>query len=107
MAEMLKQINPEWKSRIRFTDKTISVNWSDESEHFESQFGLKLADRLSRKLYRSQMSSLAGAETMLTNAGFDDSTIDVTRIVTNMDRRIIDNFKRNTGLPEPRDPEIE
>jgi len=107
MAEMLKQINPEWKSRIRFTDRTISVNWSDESEHFESQFGLKLADRLSRKLYRSQISSPVGAETVLTNAGFDDSMMDVTRIITNMDRRIIDNFKRNTGLPEPRDPETE
>ncbi len=93
----------EWKNRVQFSAKTTSINWSDESEKFKSEFGLKLADRLSRKLYRSQTSRPANTETILRDAGFDDSVMDITEVITRLDQRIIDNFKRNTGLPEPRE----
>jgi len=100
---ILKELRPEWASRLRFSDRTISIHWSDESDEFESEFGLKLADRLSRKIYRLQVDNATDVKSVLKNAGFEDAVIDVAQVVTSLDHRIVDNLKRITGLPEPRE----
>ena len=93
----------QWESHIQFSDKTTSINWSDESKELEEEFGLKLVDRLARKMYQAQTMHQAGIETMLRDAGFDDFMVDISEVVTRLDERVLDNFKSNTGLPEPRE----
>jgi len=100
---ILEGVSPEWESRLRFTAGTTSIHWSDESAEFEGEFGLKLADRLSRKIYRLQTDNSTGVRSVLANAGFEDSVIDVTQVLTRLDQRVVDNFRRITGLPEPRE----
>lgn len=91
----------EWKNHVRFTDKTTRINWSDESDEFEGEFGLKLAHRLSQTVYRWQMNPAIDMGTMVRDTGFEDCVMDITKIITRLDQRIVDNFKRDTGLPEP------
>lgn len=92
-----------WEDRARFSSKSVILNWSDESKELEKQFGLKLADRLARKIYQAQMTGQPGIESMFKAAGFDNIVIDISKLVIRLDRRVVDNFKRNTRLPEPRD----
>jgi hypothetical protein len=92
-----------WEDRIRFSSKTIFFNWSDDSEEFEQQFGLRLADRFARKIYQAQVTGQRNIETMLKNAGYNDFILDISKLVTHLDQRLIDNFIRNTGLPEPKE----
>jgi hypothetical protein len=93
----------QWESHVRFSAKTTSINWSDESKELEEEFGLKLVDRFARKMYQAQATHEAGIETILRDAGFDDFVVDISEVVTRLDQRVVDNFKRNTGLPEPRE----
>ena len=103
----IEHLNPgiiaEWKDRVQFTAKSISINWSDDSEEFKSEFGLKLAHRLSQKLYKWQTRGAPNMATVLRDAGYESPISDITDLVTRLNQRIIDNFKKNTGLPEPRD----
>jgi len=101
----LLPLNPnvisQWESRARFTAETTSFNWSDDLEEPEGLFGLKLADRFARKIYQAQIACQPGIEAMLTDAGFKNFVVDISKVVTRLDQRVVDNFKRNTGLPEP------
>ena len=106
--EWLKQVDPEkisqYESHIKFSANSTSVHWSDDSDVFRSEFGLKLADRLARKMYRQlENEGQTGIESILRNAGFEDFLLDITDLVTRpLNQRIIDAWKRDTGLPEPR-----
>jgi hypothetical protein len=93
----------EWGDHVRFSAETTSFSWSDNSEEFEQQFGLRLADRFARKIYQAQITRQPGIEAMLKNAGFEDFIVDISELVTRLDQRVVDNFRRNTGLPEPRE----
>lgn len=92
-----------WKSRVRFSAESTFLSWSDECDEFNNEFGLRLADRLSRKIYQSQSTSDPGIETLLKDAGYTDWVVDLSRIITQFDQRVIDNFKKKTGLPEPKE----
>lgn len=103
-----RQLNPakmfQYKNNIQFSAANTSINWSDDSGQFRSEFGLKLAHRLASKTYHQlKDSGKKGIETKLRDAGFEDFIKDITDIVTNLDQRLIDNFRQNTGLPEPRE----
>ena len=92
-----------YKSRVQFSADTTVINWSDDAEEFRSVFGLKLADRFAHKVYQQlENAERLGIEQNLREAGFKDFLLDITRIVTRFDQRLVDNFRRNTGLPEPR-----
>lgn len=92
-----------YKSRIQFRADTTVIHWRDDAEEFRSEFGLKLAHRFAKKTYQQlENSGKAGIEQKLKEAGFEDFVLDITGIVTRLDQRLVDNFKRNTGLPEPR-----
>jgi hypothetical protein len=92
-----------YESRIQFRAETTVIHWSDDTEEFRSEFGLKLADRFARKMYQQlEESGKVGIEQKLKAAGFEDFVLDITGIVTRFDQRLVDNFMRNTGLPEPR-----
>jgi len=93
----------EWEDRVRFSPKTTSFSWSDESEEFEKQFGLRLADRFARKVYQAQITRESGIEAILEGAGFEGFVRDISEVVTRLDKRLVDNFRRTTGLPEPRE----
>jgi hypothetical protein len=105
--EGLKYLDPEKVSeyigRIKFSRESTTIHWSDESKDYQSEFGLKLADRFARKMYRQlKDGDQTGIMSKLLNAGFNDCVIDITEIVTRpVNRRMIENWKRNTGLPEP------
>ena len=90
--------------RIKFSATSTTVHWSDDADAFKSEFGLKLVDRLARKMYRQLLNgSQTGIEHSLHNAGFDDFLLDITRLVTRpLNQRAIDAWKSDTGLPEPR-----
>jgi len=90
--------------RIEFSALSTAVHWSDDSDEFRSEFALKLADRLARKMYRQLLNtSQTGIEHSLRNAGFEDFLHDITHVVTRpLSQRAIDAWKRDTGLPEPR-----
>lgn len=92
-----------WKSRVRFSAESTYLNWNDECAEFKNEFGLRLADRLSRKIYQSQSTGDSGIETLLKDAGHADCIVDLSRIVTRLDKRVIENFKEKTGLPEPKE----
>ena len=92
-----------WKRRVQFSAETTSFNWSDDSEEFREEFGLRLADRFSRKIYQARAMNQAGIEDAFRDAGFDDFVVDISEVVTCLDQRVIENFKRKTGLPEPRE----
>ncbi len=102
----IRKLNPskiyELEKRAEFSSKTTILRWSDESESLEKSFGLRLADRFSRKIYKSQTTNQAGIEELLKNAGYTDFIYDISELLTHIDNRLIDNFKRNTGLPEPK-----
>jgi hypothetical protein len=91
----------EWESRVRFSSETTAFRWSDESEELEKQFGLRLADRFARKVYQARINPNPGIEEMLEAAGFEDFIRDITELVTRIDDRLVENFKKMTGLPEP------
>jgi hypothetical protein len=105
--ESLKYLDPErvseFMGRIQFSRKSTTIHWSGESKDYESEFGLKLAHRFARKIYRQlKDGDQTGIMSKLLDAGFNDSVIDITKIVTRPpNRRMIENWKRNTGLPEP------
>jgi hypothetical protein len=103
LLPMNPSVISQWESHVRFSAKTTSINWSDESKELEEEFGLKLVDRFARKMYQAQATHEAGIETILRDAGFDDFVVDISEVVTRLDQRVVDNFKRNTGLPEPRE----
>ena len=100
-------VNPtvvsEWEDRVRFSSKTTVFSWSDESEEFEKQFGLRLADRFARKVYQAQITRQPGIEATLEAAGFEGFVRDISELVTRLDERLINNFKKKTGLPEPKE----
>lgn len=100
-------VNPSvirlWKSRVQFSPETTFLNWSDDSEEFRKEFGLRLADRFSRKIYQAEVKNQAGIKTAFRVAGFDDFVVDISELVTRLSQRAIDNFKRKTGLPEPKE----
>jgi hypothetical protein len=93
-----------YESRIQFSSETTFINWSDDGEEFRSEFGLRLADRLAHKMYRQlENTKQTSIECKLREAGFEDFVIDITGVVTRFDPRLVANFRRNTGLPEPRE----
>jgi len=91
-----------WEGNINFSAESTSFSWSDDSTALEKQFGLKLADRLARKIYKDYIDNTNTFINMLKNSGFKNFIVDITNAVSQLDPRIIDNFKKNTGLPEPR-----
>ena len=93
----------EWEDRVRFSSKTTVFSWSDESEELEKQFGLRLADRFARKVYQAQITRQPGIEATLKAAGFEGFVRDISELVTRLDERLFDNFRKTTGLPEPRE----
>jgi hypothetical protein len=93
----------EWEDRVRFSSKTTAFSWSDESEELEKQFGLRLADRFARKIYQAQITGQPGIEVILEAAGFQGFVHDISRLVTRLDERLVDNFRNKTGLPEPKE----
>ena len=101
----LLHMNPSeiglWKSRVQFSAESTFINWSDDSDEIKKEFGLRLADRFSRKIYQSRTTNQPGIDTLLKDAGFDDFVVDISKVVTRLDQRAIENFKRRTGLPEP------
>ena len=90
-----------WEDRLRFSSKTTAFSWSDESKELEQQFGLRLADRFARKVYQAQITGQPGIVAILEAAGFEDLVRDISGVVTRLDERLIDNFIKKTGLPEP------
>ena len=101
-------VNPtvvsEWEDHVRFSSETTAFSWSDESEELEKQFGLRLADRFARKVYQAQITRQPGIEAILAAAGFEGFVSDISELVTRLDERLVDNFIKKTGLPEPKEP---
>ena len=90
-------------NNIQYYRDSVSVIWSD-SPHFPQNytFGLKLADRVARKSYQT-LKGKFDFFLLLEKAGFKDFTIDITQqIARPVDKKLIENWKRETGLPEPR-----
>jgi hypothetical protein len=92
-----------WEDRLRFSSKNTAFSWSDESEELEKQFGLRLADRFARKIYQAQVTHQPGIESILEAAGFEGFVRDISGLVTRLDERLVDNFRKKTGLPEPKE----
>lgn len=92
----------EWEDRVQFSSKTTMFSWSDESDVLEQQFGLRLADRFARKIYQAQIADRPGIVAILEAAGFEDFVNDISGLVTRLDARLVNNFKKKTGLPEPK-----
>jgi hypothetical protein len=92
----------EWEDRVRFSSETTAFTWSDESEELEKEFGLRLADRFARKIYQARITVNPGIEEMLKAAGFEGFVRDITEVVTRFDERLVENFRKVTGLPEPK-----
>ena len=84
------------KSRVCFSAESTFFSWSDENEDLEKEFGLRLADRLSRKIYQSQDSKNHEIETLLNQAGYDDCVVDFTKEVAQLSQRVVENFKEKT-----------
>ena len=98
---MNRDLVSRWESNVAFSADSTSLNWSDDSVELEKQFGLKLADRLARKIYNDNISNTQHFENMLKDADYKDFLVDITSAVSRLDQRLVDNFKKNTGLPEP------
>lgn len=100
-------VNPsvvsEWEDRLRFSSKSTAFSWSDESEEPEKQFGLRLADRFAHKIYQARVARQPGIEAILETAGFKGFVRDISALVTRLDERLVDNFRKKTGLPEPKE----
>ena len=92
----------EWEDRVRFSSETTAFTWSDESEELEKEFGLRLADRFARKIYQARITVNPRIEEMLKAAGFEGFARDITEVVTRFDERLVENFRKVTGLPEPK-----
>jgi hypothetical protein len=72
-----------YESNIQFTKESVSLSWSDENPPLKKEFGLKLADRLSRKIYRDfSKPGEACFRSLLVSAGFEDFMIDISDIIT-------------------------
>ena len=91
-----------WEDRVQFSSKTTMFSWSDESDELQQQFGLRLADRFARKIYRAQIAGRPGIVALLEAAGFENFVNDISGLVTRLDERLVNNFKKKTGLPEPK-----
>ncbi len=73
----------QYESNIQFTRESVSLLWSDQSPALKKEFGLRLADRLSRKIYQDcSKPSQTCFRSLLAKAGFDDFLIDISHIVT-------------------------
>lgn len=101
----ISALNPsvisEWESRVCFSSETTALRWSDESEELEKQFGLRLADRFARKIYQARTTHTPAIEEMLEAAGFEGVVRDITDVVTHFDERLVEKFRKTTGLPQP------
>jgi hypothetical protein len=93
----------EWENRVKFSFQTTSVSWSDDSEELGQQFGLRLADRFARKVYQARITGQPSIEAILEAAGFEGTVCDISELVTRLDQRLAEDFKKTTGLPEPKE----
>ena len=91
----------EWEKRAHFSSKTTVISWSDESEELEEEFGLRLVDRFARKIYQAQIKPNSDIEEIFMKAGFEELIHDISRLLTRLDKGLIDHFRQVTGLPEP------
>jgi hypothetical protein len=88
--------------KIQFSQNSISIHWSDDPIPDYYKFGLKLADCLARKMYQSLQGDPDFYST-LQGAGFENCIIDITNaIIRPLNRKLIEKWQKDTGLPEPR-----
>jgi hypothetical protein len=72
-----------YENNMRLTRESVSLSWSDESSEYENEFGLRLADRLSRKIYQDFSKPIETCfGSLLAKAGFEDFMIDISDIIT-------------------------
>jgi len=88
-------------NKIQFSRHSTSIIWSDNPNFPENYaFGLKLADRVARKIYQTLKGEFDFIS-ILKKVGCKDFSIDITQqIARPVDRKLIENWKREMGLPE-------
>lgn len=93
-----------YKNCIRFSAESISVHWSNDANLLNCESGLKLVHRFAQKMYRQLVKEdQTGFEANLRNAGFKDVVLDITKLIIRpLNKNIIDDWKIDTGLPEPK-----
>lgn len=107
--ELMKlwNVNPAEIKRIEdnllFTEKEISLYFSNESEAEKASDGLKLTHHLARFFYKDiRKSTNPKIETLLKQEGFNDVITDFTDIFMQpIDSNVINKWEQNTGLREP------
>lgn len=88
-------------SRVNFSQNQISLCWSDEIDSSIPSDGLILAHNLASKYRKGLLrSDNPVIKSQLGKAGFKDIDFNFTEKITTIDPRVIENWKRNTGLPE-------
>jgi len=90
-------------AHMRLTPATVKVRWSDDPTVSGAEHGLRLADRLAwhhrKHLLKPTKPSF---HEVLAEAGWPGDVIDVTPLVTMpLHPEAIEEWKRDTGLPEP------
>lgn len=105
ILEQAKQINPQlaekFKSRLRFSQDTISLCWSDEVNSSSSKGGLVLAHYLASHYRKGLIKPNNPIKLRLSQSGFQNIDVDFTNKITSIDRRAIENWEAITGLREP------
>lgn len=106
VLEQAKRLDPhqvnEFKSRLKFSQDTMSLAWSDEIDTPSSRGGLDLAHYLASH-YRKGLkrSNNPPIKLLLSQSGFQSPDIDLTGTITSIDPRAVREWEINTGLREP------
>lgn len=105
ILEQAKRIDPRqaetFQSRLKFSEDTVSLAWSDEIDNANSEGGLDLAHYLASHYHKGLKKSNNAAKLMLSQSGFRDADKELTDTITSIDPRAVKEWEINTGLREP------
>ncbi len=106
VLEQAKRINPQqvnkFESRLKFSQDTISLAWTDEIDNSSSRGGLHLAHYLASHYHKGlKRSNNPAIKLLLSQSGFQNTDMELTDRITSIDPRAIKDWEINTGLREP------
>ena len=105
--QRVRAVNPAAIQRVSRNVKfagNITIEWSDSPSVSASTGGLFLADKLAGKFLRGLKSGQLASSPLvrkLGEYGFKDYSKDITKEFLELNKDAVEDWKRNTGLPEP------